>query len=182
LIASLRAERIAFALHSNETPMDASKSIGVPAVNPMLDMSRKWLFYTATALICALSFAGSRLAHTQSADPLAPAFGAPRQLTLPPSFLADAPNNEAIEGPDGTASVVPNARSCPAAILAAILTPSGAHKAIPGPSRVTGAALGTGAGCPPTNADTSPVQALVAPLRATEPALPALPGTPIIGP
>jgi hypothetical protein len=120
----------------------------------------KFLFFTATAMMCAVSFAGSMLAQAETTETLAPAFSAgPRQLSLPPGFKLETPVNEAIEGPDSTASIMPNARSCPAN-LAQILTPFGAHKA--DPARATGAALGTGMGCPSSPPDVkAPVLAAV---------------------
>ena len=119
----------------------------------MIANSHKVFLSTATAVMCAMSFSSSILAQTETAQALAPALETPRQLTLPPGFSAAAQSNKPVEGSASTTSVVPNAQSCPAPNLAAILTPSGAQKTIPDPSRVTGAALGTGSGCPSTPPD-----------------------------
>ena len=113
-------------------------------VNP-----NKVIFFTATALMCAVSFAGSMMAQAETTSVLASAFGAPRQLTLPPGFTATQPG-DVVEGPDSTASIVPNARSCPSRDVAAALAPAGTQKAND-PARAGG--LGSGRGCPAAPAD-----------------------------
>jgi len=114
----------------------------------MIDQSHKWIFFTATALMCGLSFAGTRLAQAEAPDSMT-SFGAPRQLSLPPGFSAYRDSKDA---PIDSASIVPNGRSCPAPNIAAILAPSGTKPVGPA-SRGIGSALGTGSGCLPTRPD-----------------------------
>jgi len=135
----------------------------------MIDQSHKWIFFTATALMCAVSFAGAQLAQAEAPDPMA-SFGAPRQLSLPPGFSA---YGESKDAPVNTASIVPNGRSCPSVNTAAILTPSGTELSAPA-TRGIGAALGTGSGCLPTRPDVA-----AGPLAPPEPTvLPAHGSTP----
>lgn len=135
----------------------------------MIDQSHKWIFFTATALMCAISFAGTQLAQAEAQGPVA-SFGAPRQLSLPPGFSA---YGESKDAPVNTASIVPNGRSCPAPNVAEILTPSGTKPVAPA-SRGIGSSLGTGSGCLPTRPDVAAV-----PVAPPEPAvLPAQGSTP----
>ena len=128
----------------------------------MIDHSHKWIFFTATALMCAVSFAGTQLAQAEASDPFPAALGAPRQLSLPPGFSAYP---EIKETPVNTASIVPNGRSCPAARLAEVLTPSGTQPSAPA-ARGIGPTLGTGSGCLPTRPDVA-----AAPIALPEPAV-----------
>ena len=121
----------------------------------MIDQSHKWIFFTATALMCGLSFAGTRLAQAEAPDPMT-SFGAPRQLSLPPGFSAYPDSKDA---PVDSASIVPNGRSCPALNVAALLAPAGTKPVGPA-ARGVGSALGTGSGCLPTRPDVAAAPAV----------------------
>jgi hypothetical protein len=144
--------------------------------NKMQDHSHRFLFLSATALMCAALVYGSRAGPTlllpdvpppQSAIAKPPtvssaAHGAVRSVSFRTSEAApqtngNSPVDEATQ--PGTASVVPNDASCPAADAAALVSPPSVNAGIGSPTPIertalprqglTGAALGTGSSCPP---------------------------------
>jgi hypothetical protein len=141
----------------------------------MQDHSHRFLFLSATALMCAAVVYGSRAGPTlllpdappQSAVAKTPtvsrdAHGAVQSVSFrtsetAPQTNANPPVDEAAQ--PGTASVVPNDASCPASDAAALVSPPSVNAVIGSQTPIkrtalsrqglTGAALGTGSSCPP---------------------------------
>jgi hypothetical protein len=137
----------------------------------MRDHSHRFLFLAATGLMCATTILGSQfgpsllLPDNRSAAPYAAAGVVGTQpgnaliqtvnLSTPGSR---SPGGESVvnkANPSGTASVVPNRNSCPAADAATLLSPPTANGAIGSPppveqnaAPITDAELGTGSSCP----------------------------------
>ena len=148
--------------------------------NKMQDHSHRFLFLSATALMCAAVVYGSRAGPTLLLPDVAMQFAVAKTPTVSSdghgavqsvSFRtsetatsetarqtsANPPVDEAAQ--PGTASVVPNDASCPAADAAALVSPPSVNAAVvsstpiertaPPRQGLTGAALGTGSSCPP---------------------------------
>jgi hypothetical protein len=144
--------------------------------NEMQDHSHRFLFLGATAIMCAVAVYGSQagpamlLPEDRPASTIAQApfvasteaHGPLRRVSFrtsesAPQTHTDSPLDEAAQ--PGTASVVPNDASCPAADAAALISPPSVGGAIGSPTPIertvlprqglTGAALGTGSSCPP---------------------------------
>jgi len=63
----------------------------------MIDGSHRGLFFTATALMCAVVFYGSELAKADSDELSRGASALPRQLTLPPGMKSEMPPELALQ-------------------------------------------------------------------------------------
>jgi hypothetical protein len=143
-----------------------------------MDHSHRFLFLGATAVMCAAVVYGSQagpallLPEDRPGSSIAQApfvastevLGALRSVSFrtsesAPQTHADSPLDEAAQ--PGTASVVPNNASCPAADAAALISPPSVNGAIGSQTPIersvlprqglTGAALGTGSSCPPAH-------------------------------
>ena len=140
----------------------------------MQDPSHRLLFLAGTGVMCALAMYASQAGPLFLLDEATAAPG-DRVLSvydlraiIPASFSAEPSAGERVaEGgaqkPAGTASVVPNGTSCPAANAIALLSPPSVNSAIgkPKPGEITaaqlptstGTPLGAGSNCPPARAD-----------------------------
>lgn len=145
----------------------------------MQDHSHRLLFLGATGLMCAAAVYGSQagpallLPPDRSASSIETLFepwtetqGIVRQVSFQTSETAA--QTDANLPPDaaqqpGTASVVPNNTSCPAADAAALVSPPSVNGVIGSPTPLektalprqglAGASLGTGSSCPPARGD-----------------------------
>jgi len=145
----------------------------------MQDHSHRLLFLGATGLMCAAAIYASQAvpallapsdttAATMPFETSSETQSAVSEVSFTPSPSA-SPTEENVANESeqqGSASVVPNNRSCPAADVAALVSPPSVNGAIGSPTPLenntlprqglTGTALGTGSGCPPARDVSAP--------------------------
>jgi len=122
----------------------------------MQDHSHKLLFLGASALMCSAAMFGAQ------AGPGLPVDNNSFPAVTDAGLLSDTGARPAVlrvvnvETRGGTATIVPNGTSCPAANAAKLVAPSGTPSAAAPrsqPPLQSDAVLGTGSSCPPVRAD-----------------------------